>query len=67
MIASIKKTGKNLTNPQVGMLATVRNRRALVDSVDSFGGTPEGQLHLVPRILLRLIVFFNTIIFVSGK
>lgn len=49
MTASTKKTGKNLTIPQVGMLATIRNRRALVDSVDSFGGTPEGQLHLVPR------------------
>lgn len=47
MTASTKKTGKNLTIPQVGMLATVRNRRALVASVEPFGGTPEGQLHLV--------------------
>ncbi|MEH2093397.1 DISARM system SNF2-like helicase DrmD [Nostoc sp.] len=47
MATSIKKTGKNLTIPQVGMLATVRNRRALVASVEPFGGTPEGQLHLV--------------------
>ena len=47
MTASTKRTGKNLIIPQVGMLATVRNRRALVASVEPFGGTPEGQLHLV--------------------
>ena len=33
--------------PRVGMLATVRNRRALVTSVDPFDGTSEGRLHLV--------------------
>lgn len=47
MTVSIKKTGKNLIIPQVSMLATVRNRRALVSSVDPFDGTPEGRLHLV--------------------
>jgi hypothetical protein len=47
MTVSTKKTGKNLIIPQVGMLATVRNRRALVSSVDPFDGAPEGRLHLV--------------------
>jgi superfamily II DNA or RNA helicase len=33
--------------PRVGMLATVRNRRALVTAVDTSFPTPEGSLHLV--------------------
>lgn len=33
--------------PQVGMLATVRNRRAIVTAVDAFDGAEEGRLHLV--------------------
>lgn len=47
MTAKAKKAGKNLIIPQVGMLATVRNRRALVSSVEPFDGAPEGRLHLV--------------------
>jgi len=34
-------------NPRVGMMATVRNRRGLVVSVDPFDANPEGRLHLV--------------------
>ncbi|WP_437578089.1 DISARM system SNF2-like helicase DrmD [Sorangium sp. So ce887] len=34
-------------NPRVGMMATVRNRRGLVVSVDPFDAAPEGRLHLV--------------------
>lgn len=33
-------------NPEVGMLATVRNRRGIVSAVDPFDG-PAGRLHLV--------------------
>lgn len=33
--------------PRFGLLATVRNRRGLVASVDPFEGGPEGTLHLV--------------------
>jgi hypothetical protein len=33
--------------PRVGMIATVRNRRGLVVSVDAFDAKPEGRLHLV--------------------
>lgn len=33
--------------PQVGMLATLRNRRALIAAVEPFGAGPEGQIHLV--------------------
>jgi ERCC4-related helicase len=33
-------------NPSVGMLATVRNRRAIISSVEAFDGE-EGRLHLV--------------------
>ena len=33
--------------PCVGMLATVRNRRRTVVSVDEFDTTPDGRLHLV--------------------
>lgn len=33
--------------PRVGMLATIRNRRALITAVDPFAGGPEGQFHLV--------------------
>lgn len=43
---SSAKTSK-ITPPQVGMLATIRNRRALVASVEPFDGSPEGRLHLV--------------------
>ena len=35
------------SNPRVGMIATVRNRRGLVVSVDPFDAKPEGRLHLV--------------------
>jgi len=35
------------SNPRVGMLATVRNRRGLVVSVEPFDARPEGRLHLV--------------------
>jgi len=34
-------------NPRIGMLATVRNRRALIASVEPFDGGLAGQLHLV--------------------
>jgi superfamily II DNA or RNA helicase len=33
--------------PRVGMLATIRNRRALIASVEPFDAKPEGRLHLV--------------------
>jgi len=33
--------------PQVGMLATLRNRRALIAAVEPFNAGPEGQIHLV--------------------
>jgi len=33
--------------PQVGMLATVRNRRAIVTAIEPFDGAGEGRLHLV--------------------
>ncbi len=33
--------------PRVGMMATLRNRRALVASVEPFDAGPEGRLHLV--------------------
>jgi superfamily II DNA or RNA helicase len=33
--------------PRVGMLATVRNRRALITAVDPYSAGPEGELHLV--------------------
>lgn len=36
-----------VSNPRVGMMATVRNRRGLVVSVDPFDALPEGRLHLV--------------------
>lgn len=35
------------SNPRVGMMATVRNRRGLVVSVDPFDAKPEGRLHMV--------------------
>lgn len=47
MTASDQKTTAIATLPRVGMLATVRNRRALVASVEPFDGSPEGRLHLV--------------------
>jgi superfamily II DNA or RNA helicase len=40
-------SNSNSLAPRVGMLATVRNRRALVSSVEPFDGSPEGRLHLV--------------------
>lgn len=45
MTMSIPKSNQNSINPQVGMLATIRNRRALVASVEPYG--KEGILHLV--------------------
>ncbi|WP_437928394.1 hypothetical protein WMF37_03885 [Sorangium sp. So ce291] len=33
-------------NPRVGMMATVRNRRRLVVSVDPFDAVPDSRLHL---------------------
>jgi len=33
--------------PRVGMLATVRNRRGIIASVDAFDGRADGRLHLV--------------------
>lgn len=36
-----------IVNPRVGMLATVRNRRALISSVEPFDGSLAGRLHLV--------------------
>jgi hypothetical protein len=36
----------DVDQPRVGMLATVRNRRALIASAEPFD-TPEGRLHLV--------------------
>ena len=48
MTAKAKKAGRNLIIPQVGMLATVRNCRALVVfSAEPFDGASEGRLHLV--------------------
>lgn len=37
----------DVANPRVGMLATVRNRRALISSVEPFDGSLAGRLHLV--------------------
>ena len=34
-------------NPRVGMLATVRNRRGMITSVEPYDATTEGRLHLV--------------------
>ena len=34
-------------NPRVGMLATIRNRRGIVASVEPYDTTSEGRLHLV--------------------
>ncbi|MBK9053530.1 MAG: DNA helicase, partial [Chloroflexi bacterium] len=34
------------TNPTIGMLATVRNRRAIVTSVDPYD-SPDGRFHMV--------------------
>jgi hypothetical protein len=34
-------------HPRVGMLATVRNRRGLIVSVETYPGKPDGDLHLV--------------------
>jgi len=34
-------------HPQVGMLARVRNRRAIISSVEPFDSGPEGRYHLV--------------------
>jgi superfamily II DNA or RNA helicase len=36
-----------VSNPRVGMMATVRNRRGLVVSVDPFDAVPDKRLHLV--------------------
>jgi hypothetical protein len=33
--------------PQVGMLATVRNRRAIISSVEPYDAPPDGRIHLV--------------------
>jgi len=38
---------EQLTIPQVGMLATVRNRRAIISSVEPCDGGAEGRFHLV--------------------
>ncbi len=35
------------SHPQVGMLAKVRNRRAIISSVEAFDSGPEGRFHLV--------------------
>ena len=37
---------EQITNPAIGMVATVRNRRGIISSVQPFDG-PEGRLHLV--------------------
>ncbi|MFB2738068.1 DISARM system SNF2-like helicase DrmD [Umezakia ovalisporum] len=47
MVRSIPKSNQESINPQVGMLATIRNRRALVAAVEPFDGASEGRLHLV--------------------
>jgi len=38
---------EKVQNPQVGMLATVRNRRGIIASVEPYDTTTEGRLHLV--------------------
>ena len=37
----------HVLTPRVGMLATIRNRRALVSSVEPYDGRLDGRLHLV--------------------
>ena len=39
-------TSPTVGNPQPGMLATIRNRRGLIVSVDPYD-SPDGRLHLV--------------------
>jgi superfamily II DNA or RNA helicase len=47
MTPSHRTNTNSTTSPRVGMLATVRNRRALIASVEPFDGTTEGRIHLV--------------------
>lgn len=42
-----RQTSPSPLNPRVGMLATVRNRRALVAAVEPYDGRQEGRIHLV--------------------
>jgi superfamily II DNA or RNA helicase len=39
--------GEGALFPRTGMLATLRNRRGLITSVEHFNAKPEGRLHLV--------------------
>ena len=38
---------KTALNPRIGMLATIRNRRAIISSVEPYDTIAEGRLHLV--------------------
>lgn len=37
----------SISNPRVGMLAKIRNRRGIIVSVEPFDSKPEGRIHLV--------------------
>lgn len=47
LVLSQRNSGENDLPPRVGMLATVRNRRGLVSTVEPFAGAGEGNLNLV--------------------
>ncbi len=40
-------TNDKIGHPRIGMLATIRNRRGVVASVEPYDTTSEGRLHLV--------------------
>jgi len=42
-----QQANNSMSIPRVGMMATLRNRRALVASVEPFDAGPDGRLHLV--------------------
>jgi superfamily II DNA or RNA helicase len=47
MAANADQTTKEPAHPRVGMLATIRNRRGIVASVEPYGTTSERRFHLV--------------------
>ena len=47
MVSTSKPDTASPATPQVGMLAILRNRRALIAAVEPFGAGPEGRIHLV--------------------
>ena len=40
-------TNDKIGHPRIGMLATIRNRRGVVPSVEPYDTTAEGRVHLV--------------------